>query len=100
MPDPDPRIAVEDDGRVAAAEIPGTAGHHQPGDRARVVDEALDAEPVQQAEKVTVVVPRGDHEAYERTTQRLDAEQVRPAGSSVIVQSSGPPKPREECPDG
>jgi hypothetical protein len=97
MPDEEPRIDLLDDGTHAAAEIPGTTGHHQPGERAAVVDQALDAEPVTKAQKVTVVVPRGDHEAYERTTQRLDPEQVRPAGASVIVHSTHPPKPAEEC---
>jgi hypothetical protein len=97
MPDEEAHIDLLDDGAHAAAEIPGTSGHHQPGERAAVVDQALDAEPVKQAQKVTVVVPRGDHEAYERTTQRLDAEQVRSAGASVIVQSTRPPKPVEEC---
>jgi hypothetical protein len=97
MPDDDPRTEVLDDGTHAAAEIPGASGHHAPGDRAAAVDHVLDAEPMQQADRVTVVVPRGDHEAYERVTQRLEPDEVRAAGASVIVESAHPMKSAEEC---
>jgi class 3 adenylate cyclase len=97
MPDDDPRAEVLDDDTHVAAEIPGASGHHEPGERAAAVDHVLDAEPVQQADRVTVVVPRGDHEAYERITERLEPDEVRAAGASVIVESTGPPRPAEEC---
>jgi hypothetical protein len=95
MAEMEPHIEVLDDG-TAAAEIPGTAGHHAPGERARLVDEVLDDAAVQQAAKVTVVVPRGDHEAFERTAQRLDPDDVHPAGASVVVHSEKPPRPAPE----
>jgi hypothetical protein len=94
MADTEPHIEVLDDGTVAA-EIPGTAGHHAPGERSDLVDRALDDDAVRRAPKVTVVVPRGDHEAYERAAERLDPETVRSAGASVVVESGKPVTPPE-----
>jgi hypothetical protein len=91
-PDPDPRIdVVDDDGHHVAAEIPGASGHHLPGERAELVDKALEAEPVRRAEKVTVVVPRGDHEALEQAQKRLGTDNARSAGASVVVEAVKPP---------
>jgi hypothetical protein len=96
-PEPDPRLDVlDDEGRHVTAEIPSASGHCEPGTRARAVDEALDTEPVRKAEKVTVVVPRGDFEALEQTQRRLETENVRPAGASVIVDGLRPRPPDDE----
>lgn len=82
------RLAVEsistESGR-ARASVPGTTGHHEPGQRAEVVDAVMKDPRVTAAEEVSVAVPRGDTEALEAAKEPLEEEQTRAAGASVIV---------------
>lgn len=92
---PEPTIDVSEHGRHASAAVPGESGHHTPGDRAHVVDDVLDDERVQHAERVTISVPRGDSEALDEARARLGTHEVRPAGSTVIVEG----RPLHDRPD-
>jgi hypothetical protein len=84
---------VDPSGEHVTAEIPGSSGHHPPGSRSRAVDEALDAEPLRRARRVTVVAPLGDVEALERIRERLHPQQERAAGASVVVDAEMPAEP-------
>jgi hypothetical protein len=83
------RLAVDsishESGR-ARASVPGTSGHHEPGQRAQVVDAVMTDPRVTAAEEVSVAVPRGDTEALAAAREPLEEEQTLPAGASVIVE--------------
>lgn len=80
-------VEVRRDGDRADVTLPGASGHRQPGERASLVDSVLDDDRVRHAHHVTVVVPRGDHEALLTAQDRLPGSTMRPAGASVIIES-------------
>lgn len=81
-------IDVSDDGTHAAVSVPGTTGHHEPGERAAVAKESLSDERLDAAEHVTAAVPRGDTEVLDEVRRQLHTDDTRPAGASVMVQGS------------
>jgi hypothetical protein len=81
----------EEDGE-AVASVPGSSGHHQPGQRAEVVDAVMDDPRLREADAVSVAVPRGDTEALDETRQHLEDSRTHAAGASVIVEG----RPRRE----
>jgi hypothetical protein len=93
------RLAVEsishESGR-ARASVPGTSGHHEPGQRAQVVDAVMTDPRITGAEEVSVAVPRGDTEALAAAREPLEEEQTLAAGASVIVEG----RPRAESSTG
>jgi hypothetical protein len=86
-------VEVSEDGAQAGVSIPGTSGHHEPGERAEVTKEALSDERLDEAENVAVAVPLGDTEALDEARRQLNTESTRAAGATVIVEGS---KRREE----
>lgn len=84
-------VKVARRGEQAEVSIPGSSGHHEPGVRADVVHASLQHEQVRDAEHVTVVVPRGDHEALLAAREELPDSTTRPAGASVIVEADRHP---------
>lgn len=83
--------------------VPGTSGHHEPGDRTSTVDDAMEETGATDADRVTVSVPRGDVEALDRVKQRMDEQSVRAVGSTVLVEgapteSAEPDEGRDEGP--
>ena len=64
-----------------------------------MVDTVFDDPRINGADHVSVTVPRGDTEALDEVRSRLEDEQTRSAGASVIVEgrpSGGAPGPTEE----
>lgn len=83
----------EEDGE-AVASVPGSSGHHQPGQRAEVVDAVMDDPRLREADAVSVAVPRGDTEALDETRQHLEDSRTHAAGASVIVEGEPRREPR------
>jgi hypothetical protein len=82
----------------AAASVPGASGHDDPQRRREVVDTVFDDPRINGADHVTVTVPRGDTEALDQVRSRLDDEDTRSVGSTVIVEgrpSGDAPGPTE-----
>jgi hypothetical protein len=76
-----------EDGNVLAT-VHLEAGHRQPGTGQRLVDAVLDTPGLDEAPKVTTVLPKGEAEALQRVQERLpEVTDVRPAGASVIVEA-------------
>jgi hypothetical protein len=76
-----------EDGNVLAT-VHLEAGHHVPGAGQRLVDAVLDTPGLDEAPKVTTVLPKGEAEALQRVQERMpDVTNVRPAGASVIVEA-------------
>lgn len=81
-----------DDGEVLAT-VHLETGHREPGTGQRLVDAVMDTPGLDDAPKVTAVLPKGESEALQRVQERLpDVTEVRPAGASVIVEAE-PPDP-------
>jgi hypothetical protein len=68
--------------------LPGTSGHHEPGERAAVAKESLSDDRLDAAEHVTAAVPRGDTEVLDEVRRQLHTDDTRPAGVSVMVEGS------------
>lgn len=85
MREVDEAVELRSEGDEAAVSIPGASGHHEPGTRAELVDKVLDDPRVQQSERVTMALPKGDSEALLEAQKRLRKAQTRPAGASVII---------------
>lgn len=81
-------IEISQDGRHAVVSVPGTSGHHEPGERAAVARESLDDERLDAAEHVTAAVPRGDTEALDEVRRELHTDDTRAAGATVMVEGS------------
>lgn len=81
-------IDVSDDGTHAVMSLPGTSGHHEPGERAAVAKESLSDDRLDAAEHVTAAVPRGDTEVLDEVRRQLHTDDTRPAGASVMVEGS------------
>ena len=70
----------------AAASVPGASGHVDPQRRREVVDTVFDDPRINGADHVSVTVPRGDVEALDQVRSRLEDDDTRSAGSTVIVE--------------
>lgn len=81
-------IEVSDDGRQAVVSVPGTTGHHAPGERSALAKESLSDERLDAAEHVTAAVPRGDTEVLDEVRRQLHSDDTRAAGATVIVEGS------------
>lgn len=89
-------IDVTEDGSHAVVSVPGTSGHHQPGERRELAQEVLSDDRIAKAEHVTASVPLGDSEALDEVRERLHSETSRAAGSTVIVEGSTQESPGEK----
>lgn len=87
-------IADLGDGQ-AAASVPGASGHESPQSRRELVDTVFDDPRINSADHVTVTVPRGDTEALDEVRSRLEDEQTRSAGATVLVEG----RPSGEVPE-
>ena len=81
-------IEVSDDGQHAVVSVPGTSGHHEPGERTALAEESLSDERLDAAERVTAAVPRGDTEVLDEVRRQLHTDETRAAGATVIVEGS------------
>ena len=80
--------SIERDGPGAArASLHVEPGHLPPGTRTRLVDAVLDDPLVKPSTRLTAAVPRGDGELLDRLQERCDDVQMRPAGTSVMVEA-------------
>lgn len=86
-------IDVSDDGQRAGVSVPGTAGHHEPGERTTLAQESLADERLDAAERVTAAVPRGDTEALDEVRRQLHTDETRAAGATIIVEGSKKDEP-------
>lgn len=92
-------IETSQDGKHAAVSIPGTTGHHEPGERAAAARQSLSDDRLDAAEHVTAAVPRGDSEALDEVRRQLHTDDTRAAGATVMVEGSKqPPDAAEEPP--
>ena len=79
-------------GRIVRASLHAAPGHITPGSRASLVDAVLNLPEVQASERLEATVPLGDGESLQRLRERTDAAEIRPAGSTALVDATIPPE--------